>query len=286
MRPLLKFSERVLRRAGNTLLRVGETVAPAPKLSRDEKKLLARNERFKNSHQGRRAFVIGNGPSLLTQNLTPLGDEITFTLSAFWKHPILEQWQPTYYCFCDPLLFEGSEVMKEFFSHVVRKAPRSTFFVPLAAQEVIVAQKLLPAEQTYYFAFHGDLSIREAFDLDLTTLIPGVMTVAQLCIMLAIYMGASPIVLLGMDHDWLSHQGETKHFYTGHAGLEKHPELRPVLADWSYKFLMECQLTCWNAYENLLRLSGRKGTKIVNATAGGFLDVFERTDYKELIQTR
>jgi hypothetical protein len=286
MRSLLNFSERALRFAGNTLLRASQRITPLPKLTADERKLLARNERFRDIHRGRRAFVIGTGPSLQTQNLAPLGDEITFTLSAFWKHPIVNEWEPTYYCFSDPLLFDGSQPMREFFARVVSHVPHATFFLPLEAREVVTRQNLLPGDQIYYFAPHGDLAVMDVAELDLTTFIPGVMNVAQVCIMLAIYMGASPIFLLGLDHDWLSHQNEVKHFYSGHAGLEEHPELRPVLSDWSYKFLMECQLTGWNAYESLLRLSERQGIRIVNATAGGFLDVFARANYEELIQTR
>jgi len=284
MRPLLHLSERVLRRAGNTLLRASERVAPLPGLSSDQQRILARNEKFRNLHQGRRAFVIGTGPSLETQDLGPLRNEITFCLSGFWKHPIVEDWQPTYYCFSDPLTFDGSEVMKEFLGRVTAKVPDTTFFVPLAAREVVTAQDLLPAGQTFYFADYGDLGKMDVSEIDFTTFIPGVMNVAQLCIMLAIYTGASPIYLLGLDHDWLAHTGETKHFYTGHAGLEKHPEVRPILADWGYKFLMECQLTGWYAYESLLRLSERKGIEIVNATAGGFLDVFKRANYETLFQ--
>lgn len=280
---LFLITRRVLREVGTKLVTTSEKLTPKPKLSREELGLLARNAEFKNKHRGHRAFVIGTGPSLARQDLTRLGNEITFTLSGFWKHPVVEQWQPTYYCLSDPLTFDGSEVMKQFFDNVKSKLPHATFFVPLKAREVITAQKLLPAEQTFYFADYGELSKMDVSEVDFTTFVPGVMNVAQLCIMLAIYTGASPIYLLGLDHDWLAHTGESKHFYAGHAGLEKHPEVKPVLSDWSYKFLMECSLIGWNAYESLLRLSERKGIRIANATAGGFLDVFERVSYEEVL---
>ncbi len=278
------LSQRAFRIAGAALLRAGDVVGPRPKLSGEEQKLLMRNNRFKNRHQNQRCFVIGTGPSLQTQDLRPLADEVTFTLSAFWKHPIVETWQPTYYCFSDPLTFDGSAIMKEFFANVGHRVPDTTFFVPVAAHEVIERQSLLPPKQTYHLAFNGDLSTQDVSDLDLTSFIPGVMNVAQLCIMLAIYMGASPIYLLGLDHDWLAHQGETKHFYSGHAGLEEHPEVKPVLRDWGYKFLMECQLAGWNAYERLSSLAVRQSISILNATGGGFLDVFPRVNYEEVLR--
>ena len=280
---LALMTRRVLRVAGTKLVTTAEKLTPAPRLSREEREIVKRNLVFKNKHRDRRAFVIGTGPSLARQDLTLLGNEITFTLSGFWKHSIVEQWQPTYYCFSDPLLFDGSAVMKEFFQSLTKRITESTFFVPLSALKTIQQHQLLPPERTYYVAFHGDLSTDVVDDLDFTAPVPGIMNVAQLCMMLAIYMGISPIYLLGLDHDWLSHTGETKHFYAGHAGLEKHPEVKPVLADWSYRHLMECQLVGWKAYENLARLAELKGIKIYNATDGGFLDVYERANYRDVV---
>ena len=65
-------------------------------LSSFEKTILAENIKFKAIHKGQRAFVIVNGPSLKYQDLSFLKNEITFTASSFWKHPIVNEWQPTY----------------------------------------------------------------------------------------------------------------------------------------------------------------------------------------------
>lgn len=280
---LASLASRGLRKSGNQLLQVAKLISPKPELTHDAQQVLDANKVFRNKHAGKRGFVIGTGPSLHTQDLSPLAGEITLTLSAFWKHPEVEKWQPTYYCFSDPLLFDGSPTMSEFFRSMLERVPRTTFFAPLAARETVEREKLLPREQTHYVAFDGDLSEMNVDDIDLQTFVPGVMNVAQMCIMVAICMGLSPIYLLGLDHDWLAHQGETKHFYRGHAGLDKHPEVKPVLADWSYRHLMECQIVGWKAYENLLDLARKKNIQILNATNGGFLDVYERVDYNELI---
>ena len=280
----LSLTRRALHKTGTGLINLANQFPLPHNLSRDEKALLTRNSVFKNKHKGRRGFVIGTGPSIQTQDLSPLRNEITFSLSAFWKHSIISEWRPTYYCFSDPLLFDGSETMKEFFKNLNQHVPDSTFFVPLSGREMIEREQLLPERQTYYASFVGDLSEQPALDVDMTKAIPGVMNVAQFCMLAAIYMGMSPIYLMGLDHDWLSHQGETKHFYKGHAGLEKHPEVKPVLADWSYRHLMECQLVGWKAYENLARLAALKGIKIYNATDGGFLDVYERAGYREVVR--
>ena len=276
------LSKRLLERTAGGLLGVAHQL-PTSRLSAEEKKLIAKNSAFKNKHAGQRAFVIGTGPSIQTQDLSPLADEITFSLSGFWKHPIVREWRPTYYCFSDPVLFDGSAPTLEFFKTLNEQIPDSTFFAPLSGRESIERNDLLPRDRTQYVAFDGDLSEQLVRDIDLTQFVPGVMNIAQLCIMTAIYMGLSPIYLIGLDHDWLAHRGENRHFYAGHAGLERHPEVKPMLSDWSYRFLMECQLVGWKAYENLRILAERKNIQIFNATNGGFLDVFERVDYRELI---
>jgi hypothetical protein len=257
-----------------------------PKPSAEECRLISANERFRNCHVGQRCFVIATGPSLKSQDIEPLAKEITFAMSGFWHHEVVKKWQPTYYCFSDPAYFDGSEPMRESFRSLTSRVYDSTFFVPLHARSVIQSQHLLPAEKLYWVDFRDDLSNRNFAqgEIDFTSFIPSAMSVSQLGIMAAIYMGCSPIYLLGHDHDWLSHQGEAGHFYNGHGGLEKHPEFKPMLSDWSYKFIMECQLGLWSGYENLLEIARRKGIRIVNATNGGFLDVFERADYAKLLE--
>ena len=281
---LLNGTRKVLRSGGTLLIDAADRL-PAPvqfSLSPDDRHILERNQAFKDKHKGQRCFVIGNGPSLKTQDISPLANEITFVMSGFWKHPVVEKWQPTYYCFADTLFFDGSEPMREFFRSLKSRIRDSKFFVPLHAMKAIEEYVLLPLEQTHYVAFCGKLDDIKT-DINLAGCVPSPGSVSSLCIMAAMYMGCSPIYLMGLDHDWLSHRGPSLLFYEGYAGLENHPKFRPNLGDWSYKYQMECQLKLWLRYEVLLALAARKGIRIFNATKGGFLDVFERVDYQKVI---
>jgi hypothetical protein len=206
-------------------------------------------------------------------------------MSGFWKHESTAHWQPTYYCISDPLYFDGSEAMRVFFGSLSNQIHDSTFFVPLRGRDVVLQQNLLPEDRTYWLAFAGDLGTTLKPSIDFSSFVPSAMTISQLCLMAAIYMGCSPIYLLGLDHDWLSHRNHHQHFYQGQAGLEAHPDLKPVLADHSYKTVMECALIIWRGYEVLQDLARRNGISIFNATDGGFLDVFERVDYEEVISS-
>jgi hypothetical protein len=247
-----------------------------------ERRILTRNAELRGRHAGRRCFVIGNGPSLRTQDLALLATEVTFVTSGFWKHPVVNLWQPTYYCFVDPLLFDRSPPMLEFFTNVRAKVPNSTFLAPLWAWKAVREEALLPWERTYFLKFGRSLSDRRAIRFDLTAKIPRVTSVVQAGMMAAIYMGCTSIYLLGLDHDWLSHRGTDRHFYEGKT-VENHQQAHGELSRYSYKELMEFQLELWRGYERIRELAVARGVNILNATDGGFLDVFDRVSYLELI---
>jgi acetyltransferase-like isoleucine patch superfamily enzyme/2-polyprenyl-3-methyl-5-hydroxy-6-metoxy-1,4-benzoquinol methylase len=245
--------------------------------------LTQRNRFFRNKHKRQRCFVIGNGPSLKTQDLSFLSNELTFVVNAFWKHQIVDQWQPNYYFFADPDFFNDFKISISFFTSLKTRIHHSLFFAPLNASMTIQGHQLLPLDNTYYLDFHDTLWNSPLQHIDLTKQIPGVITVTHLAIMVAIYMGCSPIYLLGCDHDQLSHRGPDRHFYEGLAGLEEHPETKSTLGGFSYKLLLQNQLKVWYGYENLLQYAQLCKIQILNATNGGFLDVFERIRYEDVI---
>ena len=169
------------------LSRRTEAVSPA------QKNVLRENEKLRNRHAGQRCFVIGNGPSLATQDLRPLAGEITFVMNAFWKHPILDEWQPTYFCFADPVWHDGSEAVTEFFDSVRERTPAAEYIFPLDGKPIVEKQSLLPLESTYFFAYQEQpigLSVADTFDL--TGPVPYPFSASQLAIMAAMFMGCTP----------------------------------------------------------------------------------------------
>jgi hypothetical protein len=281
---LLGGTRRILQSSGTLLIHAADRLpATRASLSPNERHLLDANRAFKDKHKGQRCFVIGNGPSLKAQDLSPLANEITFVMSGFWKHPVVEKWQPTYYCFADPLFFDGSEPVKEFMQSLRARIHNTTFFVPLYGAKAIKEQGLLPVEHTNYVNFRRSLSDGRLRSLDLTKFIPGAQSTAQLGIMAAMYMGCSPIYLLGLDHDWLAHRGMDKHFYDDKT-IKNHPQAHGDLSLLSYKVDAQAVVNLWSTYEALLQLSSQTGIVILNATNGGFLDVFKRVNYEQLVR--
>jgi hypothetical protein len=116
---------------------------------------------------------------------------------------------------------------------------------------------------------------------DLAGIVPGGRAVTQLAIMAAMFMGCSPIYLLGLDHDWLSRRGAHLTFYN-----EKVVSTERSLDDWRYGDLMESVLVIWRGYVAIFKVALRENIRIINATRGGFLDVFERADYDSIVGNR
>jgi hypothetical protein len=275
----------VLRRSGSLLNRLAEHAyfrGAEPKLSAENKTLLRQNEKLRGRHTGQRCFIIGNGPSLKHQNLAPLANEITFVMNAFWKHPILDTgWQPSYFCFADAVCYDGTDAVKEFFRSVRERAPAAEHLFPVEGKPVVERDALLPLAATHFFAFQSHalgFSVAETFDL--TRPVPFPFSTAQLAIMAAIFMGCSPIYLMGLDHDWLAHRGKDTHFFSGRS-LENHPTATGEL-NYSYESEIEAMRKLWKGYRKLNEFADGQGLKIFNATAGGFLDVFPRADYESL----
>ena len=269
------------RQTSKFFLNSAERISTKIPISLNDKELLMRNHIFKNKHMGCRCFVIGNGSSLKKQDLSLLSNEITITVNAFYKHPIVEKWQPTYYCFSDPLLFDGSTAREIFFQNLRQKIHSSKFLVPVYAKNTVENQKLLPVDQTYYAAFRGTLNNGLNYNIDLTESIPGAQSVSQLAIMWSLYMGCSPIYLLGLDHDWLAHRGMDKHFHRG-TTIENYSKAEEDLSKIYYKDDLKAVLDLWKGYETILKITANKNISIINATEGGFLDVFERREYKSI----
>jgi len=274
--------KRILQRLSRECGQIAARLPARPPLSKRAAEALSRNVRFRDLHRGRRCFVIGNGPSLSTQDLRPLEKEITFVANAFWKHPLVERIRPTYYCLADGLYFDGSAVSRDFLTGASRRLVDATIFVPMSGLTDVEAG-VLPKERTFFFSPVGTLRDQPSCDIDFTQSIPGVASVAQTGIQLALFMGCSPIYLLGLDHDWLSHVGPDRHFYEGLAGMESHGGVPKTLADIGYAVQMESQLGLWRGYENLRRVGAELGCRIENATRGGFLDVFPRATYEAVV---
>lgn len=284
--PQLLPTARVVHRAGRRLvglltdwvlppgfIRVTRPIrfSIAHRPSRDEATLLARNARFKDIHAGKRCFVIGNGPSLNKQDLSPLADEITIAMNFFNKHPVIDKWKPTFFCMAEPRGDRTEEQLPLFLDRIDAQA----YFYRMEYRELFNRHRWVDPDKVYYLKSSPIWCTdwptrRRAIDLSQTT--PPCQTTAHMALMLAVYLGCSPIYITGFDHDWLAHRSVATHFYESNANFD----------GFTYRQLIDITTRIWDGYEWIRDVASRQGTVIYNATDGGFLDVLERVDFNSL----
>ncbi len=276
------FLAKRLRSFARYLEQSAEFIDARRSLTMQQHAVLQRNVAFSDKHKGQPAFVIVNGPSLATQNILNLKDQVTFVVSGFWKHEAVLSWQPTYYSLLDANFFTDTPATRTFYQCMRQRIHKTTFFVPLyRGFDFIQKQGFLPEDSTYYVACMGD----NIAGNNLTDIVQGFAGVSSFALSQAIYMGCNPIYLLGFDHDYLANRGVDRHFYKG-GTLPGHPETSVPLSDRiPYDAEMRANLRLWDNYRILDAEAKRKNIAILNATNGGYLDVFPRVEFNSLFSS-
>lgn len=242
-------------------------------------------EKFKDIHKGQRCFIIGNGPSILQQDLTKLKDEITFVVSWFVLHEQYDEINPTYYCVGDPAFFSVSNTNSQVHRLLLEKTGKAVKFFPLFFRSFIDRHNLYVGHQVFYLhSLYKRVWKTGSMSLDITKAVYTANTVIiDYCLHLAFYMGFSEVYLLGCDCDFKLDEApdfSKAHFYP----QELAGELPPQTGD-----LEQQQNEVFNtinifskSYSVAKETFEKQGRKIYNAGIGGKLEVFERVNYDEL----
>ena len=273
------FVAKRLRTIAELLNQRADLIEARRSLTKQQRYILKKNSIFAERHKDQPAFVIVNGPSLATQDLMRLKNQITFVASGFWKHEAVLSWQPTYYSLSDGNYFNNNPPNLQFFKSLNERIHSSTFFVPLyRGFDAVHKYGLLPVDRTYYMATVGT----NVSHNDLTGIIQGFGSVSAFALSQAIYMGCSPIYLLGFDHDYLANRGVDRHFYSGGTMIGQRDANIPLGDRISYDDEMRANLGLWANYRALKAIADKKGIQIFNCTRGGYLDVFPRLNYESI----
>lgn len=222
--------------------------------------------KLKNSQEGKRCFVVGNGPSLRAEDLEKLREEKTFSSNRVYNIFDKTSWRSTYYCVQDyKLILQSSSDIAKMSDYSLAFVGRVPFFkYPKFKNFLNVRSKIVD--------FYPELP---EFSQDISKYVLDGWTVTYMCLQIAIYMGFKEIYLLGVDHSYsvtLEPDGSVKHFkgVADHFSEKDKIDNLPVL----YKSTL--------AYEAAKKYADEHGIKIYNATRGGKLEVFERVDFDTL----
>jgi|GEM_PF-709547 len=226
---------------------------------------------LKNRHKNRRAFIVGNGPSLQIEDLNKLKNEITFAANKIYLAYDETSWRPTYYSVEDNL------VMKEIY-HNVRQLKDSTLILPMKdIREYEIIQNAI-----YYPLIPNTTSIPKFSKNLLSGVYPG-HTVTYSMMQMAAYMGITEIYLIGVDFSYAVADGGADKGATIYHNNEKnhfHKDYRNVGDKWIMPNY-EAQI---RAYKSAASFCETNGIKIYNASRKTQLEVFERVDFDDLFE--
>lgn len=228
-----------------------------------EKKGLA--DFFEKYKGKKRCFIIGNGPSLVPEDLDMLAEHDEFCIGSNMIHKMYSKtkWRPNYVCMCDKLAISQnlSHVLENNCCPVFVNDAVQLYLSPFQYDNTIL----------YHEAFNRDDDYRIVnFATDLSDgNIPSGWTVTYIAMELAVYMGFEEIYLLGIDNTNLAKHCSDDYW------LES-----PILHDSSEEMLQF--IVFKHAFKRAKTASVEYGFKIYNATRGGCLEEFERVNFDDL----
>ncbi len=253
-----------------------------------EKELKKLNSSLKNTHEGQRCFILGTGPSLKNQDLSPLRNEWTFVTNGFYLHPQYDIIHPKFFSSIDSECFKEDGESKKFAEEVSKKVHAdTTMILPFQYKDVIEKRGLFKKNKKIYISQDRGFEESGDFNISLDKQIPVLQNVIFSAMIPAHYMGFKTMYLMGVEHDWLARPSSTPekpytedpHFYEA----DEFPKI-PLLSTINpYEKQCYCAFIAFKTY----RLLKEKmiDVKIFNLTPGSFLDVFPFKKYEDVMKS-
>lgn len=228
---------------------------------------IKRLAKLKDAHKGKRAFIIGNGPSLKQTDLSKLKNEITFGMNRIYL--AFPEWgfATSYICVTNDLVVE--QFADDLASLSIPK------FIAWRSHRHFSQDMPIKDIPTFpYTSYTGPRFARDARG----RIWEGA-TVTNLALQLAYHMGIEKAILIGVDHNFkdkgeanktvVSEGDDPNHFMPNYFGKGVKWQLPDLdTSEIGYTFARE-------AYQKV-------GREVVDATVGGKLDIFPKVDYESL----
>lgn len=225
---------------------------------------------YKDLYKGRRAFIIGNGPSLKNTDLSLLKNEVTFGMNRIYLMFPELGFKTTFLSVVNDLVIEQTAT-----DLAALDIPK---FLTWRSRKHFT-DETFKAEPSKLPTFLYTTYDAPSFSRDVRGRVWEGATVTYVTIQLAFHMGFDELILIGVDHNYssvgkpnttvTSEGDDPNHFSANYFGKGFRWQL-PDLETSEIGYRLARQ-----AIEN-------SGRKIVDATVGGKLQIFEKVDYSLL----
>jgi len=222
-------------------------------------------------HQGRRGFVIGNGPSLAMEDLTRIENEISIASNLIYLAYGETPWRPSYVTVIDNLVWQKIAAETHFYYSIV-----------------IIPDNLSPEISrsiTYQFRHIGHapfVSGKIAFSSDVNEGLFGGSSVTYTNLQLARHLGLNPVYLIGCDHYYKEVKDIKEGIPVRHTSQNHFSEKYRAKGELVNPAPIE---NMTKSYQVAQRYCEESDFRIFNATRGGHLEVFPRVSLDEIFLT-
>ena len=245
------------------------------------RKLLRQNKKIKNLYKNKKIFILTSGPSINNLDLNKIQDDLIITVNRGYKHPLFKKFSPIYHLFVDNKLEKG-EWDLNWLKEIKELSPKTTIllnarWIRNKALRNFVRENNINCNFIYPELYPTRLKFFRNFD-NLTSISLS-MGVVGSAVLLAIYLGAKKIVILGKDSNGLLYEMLKKdsHFY----GVNDDNNKKKI-ADYCIDlFLMSCSLRMWNNFADICK---NKAVKIYNASKYSLLESFEKISFEDSLK--
>ncbi len=243
-----------------------------------------RLNKFKDTYQNSRCFIMGNGPSLNRMDLSLFQNEYVWGSNLCYLLFDQIKWRPKFFVAVDTRVVpdNANEINK-----LSSLLPQSFLFFPTFFRY----QRIINSSKNIFWFEEKELNESNLpysmFSLDPSKYLYSVRTVTITALQLAVYFGFNPIYLIGCDTNYkvpnsviyesndkyqlISTSDDENHFHVNYFGKGKKWH-EPHVDQMIYH------------YEQAKKVCDDKHVKIFNATLEGKLEVFPRVNYLDLFK--
>lgn len=256
---------------------------------------IKKNEYFKNLHYGKRCFIVGNGPSSDTQDLSVLKNEYVFTVNQSVRNKHFKSFENVYHMWVDKNFFdldlskESDLQLLEIMKLTNCQNQNISIFYPCHAKEFIVNNGLDINNNVFYFKHLFYNPFYNLIKFDFSKIVSSFYTVSQYQIILAIFMGFKEIYITGCENTVIIDQMQSRSvgiIEKTNYGYSVTENERKRMLDKSKNLTAQQELysaiKVLDGYESISKLCEKMGVKLFNLTDGGILESIERKSFKEL----
>ena len=228
---------------------------------------IRRLAQFKDIHKGKRAFVIGNGPSLRQMDLTHLRNEFTFGMNRIYLLFPELGFHTTYYCATNDLVIGQ-------FNQDMLALPMPKFLAWRSRRHFSNSLPIAELPTFLYTSYTGP-----GFSSDVRRRVWEGATVTNVALQIAFHMGFQQVILIGVDHDFTS-KGDANKTVVSQGDDPNH--FAPDYFGKGYKWQLPDLDTSEIGYAFAREAYQKAGRGVLDATVGGKLTLFPKVDYNSL----